>query len=103
MAEPKRGHEEPRDASEATRPVPRTEHPPAPTADEPPARRAARDAASGRAAPHPDPFGFEGRDLLPDVTGDEYDRGWGDERRTDNSSDPADLRRFLDEKPPHHL
>ncbi|NUU21060.1 MAG: hypothetical protein HOV68_06020 [Streptomycetaceae bacterium] len=55
-----------------------------------------------RPARRPDPFGLDGRDLLPDVTADEHDHGWGDERGTEQP-DPADLRRFLDEKPPHHL
>ncbi|MGW1997148.1 hypothetical protein [Embleya sp. NPDC001921] len=45
-----------------------------------------------------DAFGWD--DLLPDVSSDETDSGWGDARTT---ADPADLRRFLDDKPPHHL
>jgi hypothetical protein len=38
--------------------------------------------------------------VLPDVTGDEQDVGWGDEPRS--SSDPDDLDRFLRDVPPHH-
>lgn len=56
-----------------------------------PARRPARRS---------DPFGWDGSDMLPDVTGDERDRGWGDDRTT---TEDTDLKRFLDEKPPHHL
>ncbi|MGW0658946.1 hypothetical protein [Streptodolium elevatio] len=48
-------------------------------------------------------FGLEDGDLLPDATADERDGGWGDERGAGGASDAADLRRFLDEKPPHHL
>jgi hypothetical protein len=40
-------------------------------------------------------------DLVPDQTSDDTDAGWGGESRGD--SDPATvLRRYLDEKPPHH-
>ena len=40
-------------------------------------------------------------DLVPEQTTDDTDAGWGAERRTE--SDPAALlRRYLDEKPPHH-
>lgn len=45
-----------------------------------------------------DAFGWD--DLLPEVSSDETDSGWGDAR---TAADPADLRRFLDDKPPHHL
>ncbi|MDQ1697498.1 MAG: hypothetical protein QOJ03_2851 [Frankiaceae bacterium] len=38
------------------------------------------------------------RSLLPDRTSDETETGWGDELE---SAD--DLRRFLDEVPPHHV
>jgi hypothetical protein len=47
-----------------------------------------------------DPFGWDGRDLLPDVSSDETDSGWGEDRA---AADPSDLRRFLDDKPPHHI
>jgi hypothetical protein len=36
---------------------------------------------------------------LPDRTVDEEDLGWGEAPRDD---DPDDVRRFLDERPPHH-
>jgi len=39
-------------------------------------------------------------DPLSRPSEDDTDRGWG-ERRTGDSA--ADLARFLDEKPPHHL
>jgi hypothetical protein len=59
------------------------------------------DDTSGREAPkRHDPFGWEGRELLPDVSSDETDSGWGEDRA---GTDPADLRRFLDDKPPHHI
>jgi hypothetical protein len=37
----------------------------------------------------------EDEPVLPDVTTDERDTGWGDD--TDD-----DVRRLLDERPPHH-
>ncbi len=39
-------------------------------------------------------------DPLDQQSSDDTDRGWGE--RSDGDS-AADLRRFLDEKPPHHL
>jgi hypothetical protein len=40
-------------------------------------------------------------DLVPEQTTDDTDTGWGTEGRAD--TDPATvLRRYLDEKPPHH-
>ena len=40
-------------------------------------------------------------DLVPEQTTDDTDAGWGTEGRAD--TDPATvLRRYLDEKPPHH-
>lgn len=56
--------------------------------------------ANGPERPKRDPFGWDGRDLLPDVSSDETDSGWGEDRA---SADPSDIRRFLDDKPPHHL
>jgi hypothetical protein len=41
-------------------------------------------------------------DPLDQHSPDDTDRGWGDRPRTDGDS-AADLKRFLDEKPPHHL
>ncbi|MFF7249633.1 hypothetical protein ACFZBU_37695 [Embleya sp. NPDC008237] len=57
--------------------------------------------ASGPAGPERrerDRFGWD--DLLPEASSDETDAGWGEARP---AADPADLRRFLDDKPPHHL
>jgi hypothetical protein len=39
-------------------------------------------------------------DPLDQQSSDDTDRGWGE--RSDRDS-AADLKRFLDEKPPHHL
>ncbi|MEU6669729.1 hypothetical protein [Streptomyces sp. NPDC046727] len=39
-------------------------------------------------------------DPLDQQSSDDTDRGWGE--RSDGDS-AADLKRFLDEKPPHHL
>ena len=41
-------------------------------------------------------------DPLDQQSSDDTDRGWGDRPATENDS-AADLKRFLDEKPPHHL
>ena len=48
---------------------------------------------SGPVGPEPD------EPVLPDVTSDERDLGWGD--RPDEH-DPDDLDRFLRDVPPHH-
>lgn len=37
--------------------------------------------------------------VLPDTTTDETEPGWGERPEED---DPDDVRRFLDERPPHH-
>jgi hypothetical protein len=40
-------------------------------------------------------------ELVPEQTADDTDAGWGSESRAER--DPARvLRRYLDEKPPHH-
>lgn len=39
--------------------------------------------------------------LLPDVTRDEHDPGWGDDV-SGAERDPDDLERFRREVPPHH-
>ena len=40
-------------------------------------------------------------ELVPEQTLDDTDSGWGSESRAD--ADPATvLRRYLDDKPPHH-
>ncbi|WP_128375220.1 hypothetical protein [Streptomyces cavernae] len=41
-------------------------------------------------------------DPLDQQSPDDTDRGWG-ERPGSGSDSAADLKRFLDEKPPHHL
>ncbi|MEV6959320.1 hypothetical protein AB0M97_08955 [Streptomyces sp. NPDC051207] len=41
-------------------------------------------------------------DPLDQQSSDDTDRGWGDRGDRDRDS-AADLKRFLDEKPPHHL
>ncbi|MFJ6791581.1 hypothetical protein [Streptomyces angustmyceticus] len=40
-------------------------------------------------------------DPLNQQSSDDTDRGWGE--RADGRDSAADLARFLDEKPPHHL
>ncbi|MCW5253756.1 MULTISPECIES: hypothetical protein [unclassified Streptomyces] len=50
-------------------------------------------------APKPEPKLVFG-DPLDQQSSDDTDRGWGDRPGPDAA---ADLRRFLDEKPPHHL
>ncbi|MET9526098.1 hypothetical protein ACH49O_11475 [Streptomyces coeruleorubidus] len=41
-------------------------------------------------------------DPLDQQSSDDTDRGWG-ERSDGGGGGAADLKRFLDEKPPHHL
>ncbi|KUF19616.1 hypothetical protein [Streptomyces silvensis] len=41
-------------------------------------------------------------DPLAQQPSDDTDRGWG-ERPTSSGDSAADLARFLDEKPPHHI
>ncbi|MEV0641027.1 hypothetical protein AB0I77_40125 [Streptomyces sp. NPDC050619] len=41
-------------------------------------------------------------DPLDQQSSDDTDRGWG-ERPGVGSDSAADLKRFLDEKPPHHI
>ncbi|PWI16179.1 hypothetical protein DI272_19910 [Streptomyces sp. Act143] len=42
-------------------------------------------------------------DPLDQKSSDDTDRGWGERPGTDSTESAADLKRFLDEKPPHHL
>ncbi|MFJ4472825.1 hypothetical protein ACIP2X_35795 [Streptomyces sp. NPDC089424] len=42
-------------------------------------------------------------DPLDEQSSDDTDRGWGDRPRGGGGDAAEDLRRFLDEKPPHHL
>ncbi|MEU9363259.1 hypothetical protein [Streptomyces avermitilis] len=41
-------------------------------------------------------------DPLSQQSSDDTDRGWGERPGVDSDS-AADLKRFLDEKPPHHI
>lgn len=41
-------------------------------------------------------------DPLDQQSSDDTDRGWGERPGTESDS-AADLKRFLDEKPPHHI
>jgi hypothetical protein len=41
-------------------------------------------------------------DPLDQQSSDDTDRGWG-ERSAAGGDSTADLKRFLDEKPPHHI
>ncbi|MGI5338460.1 hypothetical protein ACQEVS_14185 [Streptomyces sp. CA-181903] len=52
-------------------------------------------------APEPKPAALIFDDPLDRQSADDTDRGWG-ERPTGQDS-AADLARFLDEKPPHHI
>jgi hypothetical protein len=51
--------------------------------------------------PRPKPV-LDFDDPLDRQSADDTDRGWG-ERPSSGSGSAADLARFLDEKPPHHL
>ncbi|WP_320777149.1 hypothetical protein [Streptomyces sp. CRN 30] len=42
-------------------------------------------------------------DPLSRQSTDDTDRGWGEPSGDGDRDSAADLRRFLDEKPPHHL
>ncbi|MFE3327567.1 hypothetical protein [Streptomyces sp. NPDC059176] len=60
-----------------------------------------RDAQEPRRSPAPKPELIFG-DPLEQQSSDDTDRGWG-ERPSTGSDSAADLARFLDEKPPHHM
>jgi hypothetical protein len=59
-------------------------------------------------APRSEPAARDPRDAivfddpLARQSSDDQDQGWGD-RPSDQGGSAADLARFLDEKPPHHL
>ncbi|MEE1938431.1 hypothetical protein V1L54_03215 [Streptomyces sp. TRM 70361] len=56
----------------------------------------------GHRAPADPASALDFTDPLSRPSGDDTDRGWGE--RTDTAGgDAADLARFLEEKPPHHL
>ncbi len=42
-------------------------------------------------------------DPLGQQSSDDSDQGWGERTPTGSGDSAADLARFLDEKPPHHL
>ncbi|MHC0433327.1 hypothetical protein ACX6XY_24595 [Streptomyces sp. O3] len=42
-------------------------------------------------------------DPLDQQASDDTDRGWGERPAAGGDDSAADLARFLDEKPPHHL
>ncbi|MFD7710319.1 hypothetical protein ACFV6E_34615 [Streptomyces sp. NPDC059785] len=63
---------------------------------------APRPTSSGAGRPENPKAALVFDDPLSRQSSDDTDRGWGE--RTDGDGDSAaDLKRFLDEKPPHHL
>ncbi|MDI5971395.1 hypothetical protein POF50_018975 [Streptomyces sp. SL13] len=58
------------------------------------------ETAAGRAPRPPAALVFD--DPLDRRSADDNDQGWGD-RPAPTGGGPADLARFLDEKPPHHV
>ncbi|PBC82955.1 hypothetical protein SAMN05428954_4370 [Streptomyces sp. 2112.3] len=64
------------------------------------AAQAAAPSPAVRPAPKP-AAGLIFDDPLNQQSSDDTDRGWGE--RPDRGDSAADLARFLDEKPPHHL
>ncbi|WP_381797403.1 hypothetical protein [Streptomyces niveus] len=79
--------------STASTPVPRD------TATEPPRPAPPKPSPPKPGPPRP-PLVFD--DPLDRQSSDDTDAGWG-ERRTTSGDSAADLARFLDEKPPHHI
>ncbi|KOG50229.1 hypothetical protein [Streptomyces decoyicus] len=80
------------------------------TTPEPESAPAPEDASEAAQAPAPAPAARPARkpaarlifdDPLNQQSSDDTDRGWGE--RPSGSDSAADLARFLDEKPPHHL
>ncbi|MFI1198945.1 hypothetical protein ACH4VR_05700 [Streptomyces sp. NPDC020883] len=74
--------------------------------DTTPAAEAAAAAPAPTASPAPKSVGGKAAALIFDDplsrrSSDDTDRGWGE--RPTASGSAADLARFLDEKPPHHL
>ncbi|QTZ92427.1 hypothetical protein [Streptomyces auratus] len=69
------------------------------------AETAAEPASAARPARKPAPHKPAARlifdDPLNQQSSDDTDRGWGE--RPSGGDSAADLARFLDEKPPHHL
>ncbi|SEQ55299.1 hypothetical protein [Streptomyces radiopugnans] len=61
-------------------------------------------AASGHGAAPRDPASaLDFSDPLSRPSADDTDRGWGERPEAGGEGGAADLARFLDEKPPHHL
>ncbi|MTE19464.1 hypothetical protein F0L17_10055 [Streptomyces sp. TRM43335] len=63
-------------------------------------------AAAGPGPDHRDPVSaLDFTDPLSRPSADDTDRGWGEgsETWTGSDTDTADLSRFLEERPPHHL
>jgi hypothetical protein len=54
------------------------------------------------ASRHPRRADRDDHPVLPDVTEDERDVGWGDEAHTDRDSGRRDERWYRRERPPHH-
>ncbi|MER5477027.1 hypothetical protein ABT026_08590 [Streptomyces sp. NPDC002734] len=76
--------------------------PSGPAADAAPAPTDAAAAPTVAAAPRRPRAALVFDDPLDQQSSDDTDRGWG-ERSRGGGDAAADLRRFLDEKPPHHL
>jgi len=53
------------------------------------------------APPPPPPLDLDSVDLDPSQTSDDTDASWGDVPSSGSAVD--DLRRYLEEKPPHHV
>ncbi|MFK0291756.1 hypothetical protein ACIQU6_14950 [Streptomyces sp. NPDC090442] len=106
---------EPRDASAAPQPhTPAPAEPSTPASPAPNATAAATEATpEATSEPAPEPTAARRRpdprsaaalifdDPLSQRPSDDTDRGWGE--RPTATGGAADLARFLDEKPPHHL
>ncbi|MDH6222314.1 hypothetical protein [Streptomyces pseudovenezuelae] len=59
-------------------------------------------AAAGASEPREPKPALIFDDPLDQQSSDDTDRGWGERPGADGGS-AADLKRFLDEKPPHHI
>ncbi|MFD3872194.1 hypothetical protein [Streptomyces sp. NPDC058623] len=93
-------------ASEPQPPQPETEAQPAEPERKPEPKPAASKPAPAKPAPaKPAPAKPAPRlvfdDPLDQQSSDDSDRGWGERAPAGGSA--ADLARFLDEKPPHHI
>jgi hypothetical protein len=88
-------------------PVPAAEPPPAPAAQPEPAEPDAPEAQEQPPAPAPSDAARRAAlvfdDPLSRQSSDDTDRGWGERPTSSAAERAADLARFLDEKPPHHL